>query len=385
MTPNPVCYNGLSQPKAAIHIGPVSLGVTPKDYRADTAQRWRAGISPNSNIVLYSDTYSRGIDVQASAVPRIWWIDGSAGGSYSDQITELVSRLPERSSVNYALLADYPAAITWLKASGKYSLINCDYPEYMFADSQTGCQTIANIESGYLGSYYGGGDTTTFNLANPTSNVGFGTHAPAAFRVNDFNLVVGAGAETPDGNGLGLEAGFKPAGGAIAQTTSTAASTYANGFVFEGIFGGLGISQTLFELWDTVTSKSIYQVRISSTGKLEVRDGGGTLAYELAIELGLGQASSYISFSHVPGSAPTVQVGSGAPAAMGVIGTPITTWSNATKWVVGAHLVVTTYSEQVFAVKSFKIHLASSTVNAEVLRGLLHQTNWQFIGAAYTV
>lgn len=32
MTPNPVCYNGLSQSKAAIHIGPVSLGVTPKDY-----------------------------------------------------------------------------------------------------------------------------------------------------------------------------------------------------------------------------------------------------------------------------------------------------------------------------------------------------------------
>jgi hypothetical protein len=53
MTPNPVCYNRLSQSPAAIHIGTVSLGLTPKDYRADTARKWRAGISPNTNIVLY--------------------------------------------------------------------------------------------------------------------------------------------------------------------------------------------------------------------------------------------------------------------------------------------------------------------------------------------
>lgn len=381
MTPNPVCYNRLSQSKAAIHMGQVSLGVTPKDYRADTAQKWRAGISPSSNIVLYSDTYSRGIDTQADAVPRIWWIDGT--GTYTDKITELVSRLPERSSVDYALLADYVEAIAWLKASGKYTLINCDYPEYMLADAMTGCQTVANIESGYLGSYYGGGDTVTFNLANPTTNVGFGTHAPAAFKVNDFNLVGGAIGEQPNGNGIGLEQGFAMNGGAIEQATATAANIYANGFVFEGIFGEVSVGRTLFELYDTVSNKAIYQVRISNTGKLEVLNNGGAVAYDVATEMGIGQTSTYITFSHEPGAPPTVQVGSGPQVQLGTI-TPIT-WTNTTKWVVGAHLNGGVYSEPTPLVKAFKIHLASSTVNAEALQTALHAANWQFIGSSYTV
>jgi hypothetical protein len=363
------------------------LGVTPKDYRADSSRKWRAGISPSSNIILYSDTYSRAIDAEADAVPRIWWIDGTSG-TYTDKITELVSRLPERSSVNYALLADYTEAITWLKASGKYALINCDYPEYLFAESFTGCQTIANIESGYLGSYYGGGDTETFNLANPTASVGFGTHATKAFKVKDFNLISGAQGTQPNGNGLGLEEGFKPGTGGIVQTTSSAASDYANGFVFEGIFGGLQVSRTLFELWDTVSNRSIYQVRISSNGKLEVRDSGGSLAYELATNMGLDQPSTYIIFSHAPGSAPTVQVGGDGQQQMGTIGTPIT-WTNATKWVIGAHLASgpgsTTFGEQVFAVKAFKIHLASSTVTAAELSANLHNNNWTIVSNMYTV
>lgn len=383
MTPNPVCYNGLSQSKAAIHMGQLSLGVTPKDYRADTAQKWRAGISPSSNIVLYSDTYSRAIDTQANAVPRIWWIDGS--GTYTDKITELVSRLPERSSVNYAMLADYAAAISWLKASGKYTLINCNYPEYMLADAMTGCQTIANIEAGYLGSYYGGGDTTTFNLANPTSNVGFGAHAPAAFRVNDFNLVGGATGAQPNGDGIGLEQGFSMNTGGIVQATSTAASTYANGFVFEGIFSSLEADKTLFELYDTVANRSMYQVRISNAGKLQVIDTTGALAYERALNMGLNQQSTYITFSHAPGATPTVQVGSGAQETVPAIA-PIT-WGNATKWVVGAHLLPGGggYSEQVIGVKAFKIHLASSTVTAAALQSALHTANWSFIGSAYAV
>lgn len=381
MTPNPVCYNRLSQSKAAIHMGTVSLGVTPKDYRADSARRWRAGISPNSNIVLYSDTYSRGIDIESSAVPRIWWIDGT--GTYTDKITELVSRLPERSSVDYALLANYSAAIAWLKASGKYTLINCDYPEYKFAESEADCQTVANIESGYLGSYYGGGDTATFNLANPTTSVGFGTHAPAAFKVNDFNLVGGAGGGQPNGNAIGLEQGFTMNGGAIEQTTATAANTYANGFVFEGIFGDLATNQTLFELYDTVANKAIYQVRITEAGALEVRNIGGAKAYEVATELGLAQPSTYITFSHEPGAPPTVQVGGGSSQRLSTVTSPIT-WTNPTKWVVGAHLTSGTYSENVGRVKAFKIHLASSTVDAEDLQIALHTANWALVGASYT-
>lgn len=382
MTPNPVCYNRLSQSKAAIHMGQVSLGVTPKDYRADTAQKWRAGISPSSNIVLYSDTYSRSIDTQANAVPRIWWIDGT--GTYTDKITELVSRLPERSSVDYALLADYPAAIAWLKASGKYTLINCDYPEYKFADSETGCQTIANIESGYLGSYYGGGDTTTFNLANPTANIGFGTHAPAAFKVNDFNLVGGVNGGQPNGNAIGLEQGFTLLSGAIEQSTTTDASTYANGFVFEGIFGGLAANDTLFEIYDTVASRAVYQVRVTNGGDgIEVLNSVGGLAYRRSCNVGLTQESTYITFSHAPGASPTFQMGEDPQIVLTTV-SPIT-WTNPTKWVVGAHLMGGTYSENVDRVKAFKIHLASSTVTAADLQSALHTPNWALVGTTYAV
>ena len=381
MTPNPVCYNRLSQSKAAIHIGTVSLGLTPKDYRADTAQKWRVGISPSTNIVLYSDTYSRAIDTQANAVPRIWWIDGT--GTYTDKIAELVSRLPDRSSQNYGLM-NYTETIDWLKASGKYALINCDYPEYKFADSETGCQTIANIESGYLGSYYGGADTATFNLANPTANIGFGTHAPAAFKVNDFNLVGGVVGGQPNGNGIGLEQGFAILTGAIEQTTTTDVSTYANGFVFEGIFGGLTAGVTLFEIYDTVTNRAVYQVRISDDGGgIEVLNSVGGLAYRRSCNVGLAQESTYITFSHAPGATPTFRMGEDPQIPLTTT-TPIT-WTNPTKWVVGAHLAGGTYSQNVERVKAFKIHLASSTVTSADLQSALHTPNWALVGASYTV
>ena len=381
MTPNPVCYNRLSQSPAAIHIGTVSLGVTPKDYRADNARRWRAGISPSTNIILYSDTFSRGITVEADAVPRIWWIDGS--GTYTDKITELVSRLPERSSVNYALLANYAAAIAWLKASKKYALINCDYPEYTFAERATGCQTVANIESGYLGSYYGGGDTVTFNLANPTTSVGFGTHAPAAFKVNDFNLVNSATGADPNSGGIGQEEGFKPGvTGGIEQTTATAASVYADGFVFEGVFGQLAANQTLFELYDTVGNKSVYQVRTTAAG-IEVKNLNGTVCYSSDIDLRLGQPSTYITFSHKAGSTPIIRVGDGAPVALNV-STPIT-WSSTTKWVVGAHFDGLVYNEQADTVKSFKIHLASSSTLYSALHEIIHSSNFPIIQSLYSI
>jgi|694.fasta_scaffold00290_49 hypothetical protein len=380
MTPNPVCYNRLSQSPAAIHIGTVSLGLTPKDYRADTARKWRAGISPNTNIVLYSDTFSRGIDTEDNAVPRIWWIDGT--GTYTDKIAELVSRLPDRSANNYALMS-YTETLAWLKASGKYALINCDYPEYTFAESLTGCQTVANIESGYLGSYYGGGDTEMFNLANPTTSVGFGTHAPAAFKVKDFNLISATGV-TPNGNGLGSEGGFVLGGaGGLVQTTATAASVYSNGFVFEGVFGELVPDKTLFELYDTVANKAIYQVRTADSG-IQVLNISGSICYQVDYDLALTQPSTYITFAHKAGETPIIRANGGESRNLSVI-TPIT-WTNTTKWVVGSHLNAGTYSEQVQTVKSFKIHLANdSAAGHRDLQQLLHSANYPIVSSLYTV
>lgn len=169
MTPNPVCYNGLNLPNDAIHVGSVSLGIRPKDYRADTAQRWRSGISPSGAVVLYSNTFDLGLTTEALADPRIWWTDpASSVDDFKLKINELLSRLPERAANNYQVFANYDAAIDWLHTSeGKYALVNDDYPEYYIP----GEYCLFNIETGLLASYPASG-LHIHTLANPNPTVG---------------------------------------------------------------------------------------------------------------------------------------------------------------------------------------------------------------------
>jgi hypothetical protein len=206
MTPNPVCYNGLNLPDSAIHTGAVSLGIVPKDYRDDTAQRWRSGISPNGSIVLYSDTYSLGLATEANSEPRIWWTSHS--GDAQLKITELLSRLPERASLNYEVFQTYEDAISWMHGNrGKYSLLNCDYPEYQIPSATC----IFNIESGFLPSCPGAG-STIYNLANPKASLGNDVN-PYALSFNAFTIEPNATYDMHVGE-IGQEGGidFRTAG-----------------------------------------------------------------------------------------------------------------------------------------------------------------------------
>lgn len=169
MTPNPVCYNGLNIPDGAIHVGRVSLGIDQKDYRADTAQNWRAGIHPDNAIVLYSNTFDLGLSTEAQAEPRIWWIQPDSNvADFKLKINELLSRLPERAANNYQLFATYDDAMDWLHSTdGKYALINDSYPDYYIP----GDFCIFNIESGFLASYVDSG-LHIHSLANPNVDPG---------------------------------------------------------------------------------------------------------------------------------------------------------------------------------------------------------------------
>jgi len=142
---NPVCYNGLSKPtRDSVNFGPVSLGTVKKDYTTLTNNNWRAGINPSTNTVIYTDTYSRGVDSQAAAVPSIHWISGQSQAN----IIELISRLPERSANNYEIFASYADAIDWLiTTQGTYMLVNTKYPEYLLD-----AQCAVNLELGFLAS-----------------------------------------------------------------------------------------------------------------------------------------------------------------------------------------------------------------------------------------
>lgn len=255
MTPNPVCYNGLNLPNNAIHAGHVSLGIVPKDYRADSAQNWRAGISPDGAVVLYSNTYELGLTNEASAEPRIWWTYPAFNANdFRLKITELLSRLPERANLNYQVFASYDAAIDWLHNSdGKYALINDDYPEYYLP----GEYCIFNIESGLLASYPASGQHI-HTLANPNVSVGNQLN-PAALSWHGFTLTNVSG-ELNFGK-IGQEPGlaYDTAGHIISIDDIRAAEYQNKNLIFEAILRvpySNGVS-TIFTLLDSNTGSEI--------------------------------------------------------------------------------------------------------------------------------
>lgn len=256
MTPNPVCYNGTNLPDNAIHAGHVSLGIVPKDYRADTAQNWRAGISPNGAVVLYSNTYDLGLTDQASAEPRIWWTNPATGNAndFRLKITELISRLPERSGDNYSVFATYDDAIDWLDSNpGKYALINDNYPEYYLP----GEWCIFNIESGFFASYPATG-LHIRNLANPNLTIG-NDYTGAAFSWNGFSLTNVSGSLNT--GTIGTEPGLVyDSTGHILSVDTMAGSRYVgNNIVFETVLRipydeNLAV---LFTLYDSSNSSEV--------------------------------------------------------------------------------------------------------------------------------
>ena len=274
MIPNPVCYNVLSVPEKAVHISrKLSLGTLPHDYRADTAQNWRIGISPNggigptvgggpdspynSGIVVYSDTYSKGLGIESNAVPRIWWIDNSTGTTDADfkaKVIEIASRLPERAANNYEIFSSYTDAVDFLDTNN-YTLIADDYPEYYYSN-----KCMLNLELGYWPTNNGNSTYKLFNLANPTNSIGYPGSAVPAYPRDDFywNPAGLSTLITPAWENIGQETGFQPypdnvnGFGGIDQTsfvTSTQLQSFG-GFIFESVLeiAGTGANETVFEL-----------------------------------------------------------------------------------------------------------------------------------------
>ena len=278
MTPNPVCYNGLNLPDNAIHTGAVSLGITPKDYRADTSQKWRSGISPNGSIILYSDTYSLGLATEANSEPRIWWTSHS--GDAEQKITELLSRLPERASLNYAVFPTYADAISWLHGNrGKYSLLNCDYPEYQIPASTC----IFNIESGLLASCPGAG-TTIYNLANPKSSIGNGVNA-YALGFDAFAIDAGAGYGMHVGE-IGQETGidFKVSGSITSIDALPPTAAVENSIVFDAVIDVSSHSDSrILTLFRTTGGTEIVQVDFNRENKIftvSYPTGAATMSFQ---------------------------------------------------------------------------------------------------------
>ena len=253
---NPVCYNGLSKPnRDAVNFGPVSLGTVSQDYTTLTSNDWRAGINPSTNTVIYTDTYSRGVDSQAAAVPSIHWISGQSQAN----IIELISRLPERAADNYEIFASYADAINWLiNTQGTYMLVNTKYPEYLLD-----AECAVNLELGFLASYPGI-DQYVYDLVSGGSQ-------------NIFSANGGSFSAPSDGSFVGY---FRAVGGGTLSTNTlknAAGGSFALALVVEGVFyqnGGDGVGNYLVG-----TQTDTISVIVTGPGNIEIKSGAFTWSW----------------------------------------------------------------------------------------------------------
>ena len=181
---NTVAYNNGSNPVGSIKKGVVSINVD--NSLITSGLTWRNGIEFTNQYIIYSDTYTQGIDTQQNAKPCAWSCD------YNDTaLRDLINSLPALiGQPKYSTLA---GAVAWLEGQGKYFIVNQNYPEIV----TSGC--VLNIDASMTGSYPN--VNTTFydisgNLKNGTlqNGVGFansGTSSSMIFDGTDDTISLG--------------------------------------------------------------------------------------------------------------------------------------------------------------------------------------------------
>jgi hypothetical protein len=181
---NTVAYNNGSNPVGSIKKGVVSINVD--NSLITSGLTWRNGIEFTNQYIIYSDTYTQGIDTQQNAKPCAWSCD------YNDTaLLNLINSLPALiGQPKYSTLA---GAVAWLEGQGKYFIVNQNYPEIV----TSGC--VLNIDASMTGSYPN--VNTTFydisgNLKNGTlqNGVGFansGTSSSMIFDGTDDTISLG--------------------------------------------------------------------------------------------------------------------------------------------------------------------------------------------------
>jgi hypothetical protein len=386
-TIHPFCENGDNVPRNCVHAGPVSLGLLPQDYKADTAQLWRAGINPSTNLLVASTTFSRGlVGSAATSTPRYWWISGPVNdqATLEAKVKEVVGRLPERAPNNYVPFSDYATAYDWAK-SNDYALINCNYPDYRLGDYDSTTESLINIEAGFLPSY-DGSRLQLRNLANPTPAFGFGTNNSYAVPHDAINLASIANLGSL-GTGIGTEAGITLGPGRITQTSNPIVGGINDGVIFE----------TIVQTPDPLSTSEFIL--------LEARDASNVTLFELGWNNSVGfhiKFGGIVAYSESPIS-PSPSAGkyyfcAAIPSAQ-TASAPVTLWSNTgaiSLAEVGGGLSWNTASVrfafgsrntgtgQVDRFYSAKVHKLTSTWNTTYADDFRNQ-NWPIVQTLYGI
>lgn len=389
-TIHPFCENGDTVPKNCVHAGPVSLGLLPKDYKADTNQLWRAGIDPGTNLLVASTTFSRGlVGSAATSTPRYWWISGPINdqNTLEAKVKEVVGRLPERAVDNYVPFSDYATAYEWAKTNG-YALINCNYPAYQLGDFSSNTESLINIETGFLPSF-DGSQYKLRNLANPTSSMGFGPNSPYAVP-HDSIVVQTTGLLGSPAGQIGNETGIQLLSAShISQITNPIQSGVNNGIIFEGVItvpdGGAtsftllqargAANNSLFTLgWDHVTSG--WHINFN-----------GSLAYQDSVPPAGWPAGKYyfcVAIPRVQNGTPVYLYINGVVRALNDVSIS-SSWSVAdVRFTFGSQYDGSNATKQVNRFHSAKVHNLIATWDSSSADSF-NTTNWSIVSALYGI
>jgi hypothetical protein len=396
-TIHPFCENGSSVPRNGVHAGPVSLGLLPKDYKADTSQLWRAGINPSTNLLVASTSYTRGlVGSPTTSTPRYWWIAGPVNSqpALEAKVKEVVGRLPERAVNNYEPFSDYATAYEWAKTN-KYALINCNYPAYRLGDYDNTTQSLINIETGFLPSF-DGSQSKLRNLANPTESNGFGAASPYAI-VHDSITIQSASALGSLASGIGTEVGISQNSSThISQITGPIQNGITNGIVFEGIMrvpDGTTTSYTLLQARDAGNSTlfrldwvhgggpgSGWKIMFGATTAYEELSPSAALAvgqYYFCVSIPRSQTGEpvklYVGASHGPSAPYVLSEVPGAPS-----------WTvTSVRFTFGSLYNGTSASRQIERFYSAKVHNVAGAWTSD-FHEPFHIANWPEVEALYS-
>jgi hypothetical protein len=191
---NTIAYTSGNSLTGSLKSGVISINLN--DQIIGQNYNWRNGIVFSNQYIIYSDTFTQGIDTEANAKPCAWACD------YNDvALLNLINSLPPLiGQPKYDTLA---SAIAWLQGQNKYFIVNQNYPTivtdsltFLFDPGMTGSYPLTNTT---IYDISGKGNTGTlvngpvFNNSGATSYFAFDGTDDRIVVPNNSSLNFGTG------------------------------------------------------------------------------------------------------------------------------------------------------------------------------------------------
>ena len=310
---NTIAYTSTAAPTGSLKSGVISINLN--DQIIGQNYNWRNGIVFSNQYIIYSDTYTQGIDTEPNAKPCAWACD------YNDTaLLNLINSLPPRlGQTPYTTLSD---AITWLQGQNKYFIVNQNYPTittdgltFLFDAGMTGSYPVTNTTiydisgSGNSGTLTNGpvfnnsGATSYFAFDGTDDRIVVPNNASLNFGTGPFTIIVwvsspynlsanritiqkgsgggwsdGSGWKVTSGNGGGDLSWYWVVGNGTTHVEVPPANTFSksNDTYPMGMFAIMRNSDnTIDRFWNGVYNQNFTSLTgdVSSSGDLWIGDG----------------------------------------------------------------------------------------------------------------